>query len=96
LAKIIAAAHELKNSSIDAITISDSPLARVKLDPIVAASRIYRETSIPVLPHLTCRDRNVNALMSIIMGAHSEGIRQLLLVQATDCQRAIVASSSGF
>jgi len=80
MAKIIAAAHELKNSSIDAITISDSPLARVKLDPIVAASRIHRETRIPVLPHLTCRDRNVNALMSIIMGAHSEGIRQLLLV----------------
>ncbi|NLW12270.1 MAG: bifunctional homocysteine S-methyltransferase/methylenetetrahydrofolate reductase [Clostridiaceae bacterium] len=78
--KILAAAHELKDSSIDAITISDSPLARVKLDPIVAASRIYRETGMPVLPHLTCRDRNVNALISIIMGAHSEGIRQLLLV----------------
>lgn len=78
--KILSAAHELKNSSIDAITISDSPLARVKLDPIVAASRIYRETNIPVLPHLTCRDRNVNALLSIIMAAHSEGIRQLLLV----------------
>lgn len=80
MSKIIAAAYELKSCAIDAITISDSPLARVKLDPIVAASRIYRETSIPVLPHLTCRDRNVNALISLIMGAHSEGIRQLLLV----------------
>lgn len=80
LNQLIAAAYELKSAGVDAVTIADSPLARVKLDPIIAAARLMRETGISVLPHLTCRDRNVNSLRSLILGAHSEGIRQLLLI----------------
>jgi homocysteine S-methyltransferase len=80
LSKLLLAARILAASGIDAITVADSPLARVKLDPVIAAARIYRETGISVLPHLTCRDRNVNALRSLILGAHSEGVRQLLAV----------------
>ena len=32
------------------------------------------------LPHMTCRDRNLNATKALLMGMHAEGIRNILLV----------------
>ncbi len=77
---LLAAARVLAAARIDAITLADSPLARVKVDPVIAAARIQREVHIPVMPHLTCRDRNINALRSLLLGAHAEGIRQILAI----------------
>ncbi len=76
----IAAARQLQLAGIDALTLADSPLARVKMDSVSCAARLHRETGLPVLPHLCCRDRNANALRSSLLAAHSEGIRQVLAV----------------
>lgn len=80
LTKVLTAAGQLKASGMDVITISDSPLARVKLDSIVCAAKIRREVGISALPHLCCRDKNANALRASLMGAHCEGIRAVLAV----------------
>lgn len=80
LGKLLSAARQLKEAQVDAITISDSPLARVKLDSVVCASKIRRETGISTLPHLCCRDKNANALRASLLGAHCEGIRAVLAV----------------
>ncbi len=80
LTKIINAAKILKESNVDIITVSDSPLGHTKMDPVICSARIKRETGIEVLPHICCRDRNINALRSIIYGAYSEGIRAILAV----------------
>ena len=29
------------------------------------------------LPHMTCRDRNLNATKALLMGLHAEGIRNI-------------------
>jgi len=89
---LIRSARQLRASGIDAVTVADSPLARVKLDPIVAAARLQRETGITTLPHLTCRDRNANALRSSLLAMHSEGIRQVLAITGD----AIPESDHGF
>ncbi len=90
--KIIGAAKQLQLADFDAITVADSPLARVRMDPVGCASRLMRETGLPVLPHLCCRDRNVNAIRSLILSAHADGIRQILAVTGD----AIPESDRGF
>ncbi len=80
LSKIIQGAKRLKDIGADIITLADSPSGRVRLNPIIAAARINREVGIRVMPHLCCRDRNLIALKSDILGGYSEGIRDFLFV----------------
>jgi methionine synthase / methylenetetrahydrofolate reductase(NADPH) len=89
---LIKAAHQLRLAGVDLLTLADSPLARVKLDPVSCAARLGRETGLPTLPHLCCRDRNVNSLRATLLAAHSEGIRQVLAVTGD----AIPESERGF
>ena len=89
---LIAAARLLQLAGFDAITLADSPLARVKMDPVSCAARLSRETGLPTLPHLCCRDRNANALRSTLLAAHAEGIRQVLAITGD----AIPESDKGF
>lgn len=80
ITKLINGAKHLKTKGVDIITISDSPLARTKLDSVICSSKIKREVDIDVLPHMCCRDKNINALRSSILGAHCEGVRSILFV----------------
>ncbi|MDD2440837.1 MAG: bifunctional homocysteine S-methyltransferase/methylenetetrahydrofolate reductase [Eubacteriales bacterium] len=89
---LLDAARELRTAGIDLITLADSPMARVKMDSAASAIRVYRETGLPVLPHLCCRDRNANALRASLLALHSEGIRQVLAVTGD----AIPESDRGF
>jgi methionine synthase / methylenetetrahydrofolate reductase(NADPH) len=80
LLPLIEAASHLRQDGVDLLTLADSPLARVKLDSVSCAARLGRETGLPTLPHLCCRDRNANSLRATLLAAHSEGIRQVLAV----------------
>ncbi len=78
--KMLCAAKILKDSGVDIITVSDSPLGHAKADSVICSARIKRDISIEVLPHICCRDKNINALRSILFGAYSEGINAVLAV----------------
>lgn len=78
--RIMEGAHQLKAEDIDIITIADSPLSRPRADSVIIGSRIHRETGIDVMPHICCRDKNIIGLKSILLGAHIEKIRNVLLV----------------
>ena len=80
ISKLVTAARMLRQSGVDIITISDSPLGHARMDSVLCSARIKREADIEVLPHLCCRDKNMNALRSALLGAHSEGIRAVLAV----------------
>lgn len=62
------------------ITIADSPIGRPRADASLLACRLHRELGIRPLPHMTCRDRNLNAIKALLMGLSSEGVRQVLFV----------------
>ena len=47
---LIAAARQLQLAGVDTITVTDSPLARVKMDSVCCASRLAR-AGLPILPH---------------------------------------------
>ncbi|MFW6381256.1 MAG: methylenetetrahydrofolate reductase [Bacillota bacterium] len=63
---------------VDAVNINDSPMARMKMNAIAAGVIIQQRTGVEVIPHLTCRDRNLLALQSELLGAYSLGIKNIL------------------
>lgn len=79
-AKVLEGAEFLKGKGTDIITLSDSPLARARMDAGLLGAKVYGETKMRVMPHIACRDRNKIAMRGLIMGMHANGIRNLLLV----------------
>jgi len=80
LDKLLESARELKDIGVDFITVADSPSGRMRLNSISVAARIKRDVNIDVMPHICCRDRNLIALKSDILAAHSEDIRKILVI----------------
>ncbi|NMB95641.1 MAG: bifunctional homocysteine S-methyltransferase/methylenetetrahydrofolate reductase, partial [Clostridiaceae bacterium] len=80
VSSIIEGAKVLKEYGADIITIADSPLARARVDSSILAAKIKREAGIETLPHITCRDRNLNAIKALLLGLHIEDIRNVLAV----------------
>ncbi len=80
IVKLESAARLLKESNVDAITVADSPMARARADSVAIAARLRRETGIEVIPHICCRDKNINAIKSSLIAAHIENIRNMLAV----------------
>ncbi|MBE6990103.1 MAG: bifunctional homocysteine S-methyltransferase/methylenetetrahydrofolate reductase [Ruminococcaceae bacterium] len=73
-------ARQLQHCGADVITIADCPVARVRIDSSLLACKLHRELGIDVLPHMTCRDRNLNATQALLLGLCAEGIGSVLLV----------------
>lgn len=76
----IAGARELYEAGADVITIADCPIGRASIDACMLAAKLKREYGIETLPHMACRDRNLNAAKALLMGLAMEGIGQVLLV----------------
>lgn len=74
------AAVELKAAGADMITIADCPIGRPRLDSSMLCAKLKRELEIDVVPHLTCRDRNINATKALLLGLAAEGVDNVLAV----------------
>ncbi len=80
MVKFMKGAWELKGAGADIITIADCPIARARMDSSLLACKIRRELSMDALPHMTCRDRNLNATKALLFGLYAEGVRNILLI----------------
>jgi methionine synthase I (cobalamin-dependent)/5,10-methylenetetrahydrofolate reductase len=89
VAKTMDRAGVYQKAGVDLITVADSPLAKARADAVLIAAKISRELGIETLPHLCCRDKNLNALKSTILAAHIEGIRNLLAVTGDPLPHAV-------
>lgn len=78
--KFLEAAYRLKENEVDLVTISDSPMARPRAEAFEMGIYIANKTGIRVMPHVCCRDRNLIALRSAILGGHINGIRDMLII----------------
>lgn len=70
----------LRDAGADAVTISDCPIGRPRADSSLLACKIRRELGVEPLPHMTCRDRNLNATKALLLGLSMEGVHNVLLV----------------
>ncbi len=73
-------AKALYRAGVDAITIADCPVARVRMDASLTAYKIKSEVGIDPIVHMTCRDRNINATKALLLGLNIENILNIILV----------------
>jgi methionine synthase I (cobalamin-dependent) len=80
-AGLLEVAAAVSSSGLGAyIDINDNATARVGMNPLIVASAIERTVGVETIPHLTPRDTTIMGLESVLLGAHAEGIRNILAV----------------
>ncbi len=80
LTKFMSGAWELKGAGADILTVADCPIGRARMDASLLVCKIRRELNMDAIPHMTCRDRNLNATKALLLGLYAEGVRNVLLV----------------
>ncbi len=80
LAKTLAGAKMLHDAGVDAINIPDGPRASARMSPMAMAVRLEREIGIETIIHYCCRDRNLLGMQSDLLGAHTLGLRNVLII----------------
>lgn len=94
---VVDAAALLKGCGCDLLTIADNPLSRSRADSLITACAVSERTGLPVMPHLTCRDRNRLAIKSGLMAANGMGVRNILAVTGdplTDGEKGVFSFNS--
>lgn len=80
---------------VDAVNISDSPQANLRMTPLVAAKLVQDGAGIEVIAHFTCRDRNVIGVQSELLGAHALGVRNILALRGDPPERGDHPTAKG-
>ncbi|NLU40884.1 MAG: bifunctional homocysteine S-methyltransferase/methylenetetrahydrofolate reductase [Firmicutes bacterium] len=80
LSKLIHTARCLADEGVDALSVPENPGARVRMDSLVAGHVLQQETGIPVIVHMTCRDRSLIAQHSRLLGLTALEIGAVLAV----------------
>ena len=62
------------------VDINDNPRARARMSGIMTAVAIERTVGLETIPHQTPRDATISGLESLLLGAHAEGVRNVLAV----------------
>ena len=76
--KSLEAAMLFKKYGVDAVNITDNPLARTRMSPVTLAHLIKEEVGLEPILHFTCRDRNVLGIQSELLGAYALNIENVL------------------
>jgi homocysteine S-methyltransferase len=78
---MIAAARTLRESgAVGFVDVNDNPMARARMNALMASIAIQREVGIETIPHVTPRDTTVMGLEGVLLGAHADGVRNVLAV----------------
>jgi methionine synthase I (cobalamin-dependent)/5,10-methylenetetrahydrofolate reductase len=89
-------ARTLKDSGrVDVVDVNDNPRARARMSGLMASATIERVAGIETIPHLTPRDLSVAGLESALLGAHAEGIRNVLAVTGDPPEAGDYPGASG-
>jgi methionine synthase / methylenetetrahydrofolate reductase(NADPH) len=62
------------------VDVNDNPRARARMSGVMASVAIERACGIETIPHLTTRDMSIAGLESLLLGAHAEGVHNMLAV----------------
>ncbi len=78
---LIEVATALKDSGkVGFVDINDNATARAGMNALMVSAAIERQAGIETVPHLTTRDWSVMGLESMLLGAHAEGVRNVLAI----------------
>jgi methionine synthase / methylenetetrahydrofolate reductase (NADH) len=74
----IEGARAARSCGVDAVNVTDNPMARLRMSSIAVAALVQRETGQESVVQITTRDRNVLGLQSDLLGAAGLGLKALL------------------
>jgi methionine synthase I (cobalamin-dependent)/5,10-methylenetetrahydrofolate reductase len=77
---LIERARQLRIHGVDLVNVPDGPRAGARMSALSAAVLVQQQVGIETILHCACRDRNLLGLQSDLLGAHSMGVRNLLLI----------------
>ena len=77
---LLEVARELCDGGVRFVDVNDNATARAGMSSLMVSARIERETGLETVPHLTTRDWTVLGLESMLLGAHAEGVRNVLAI----------------
>jgi methionine synthase / methylenetetrahydrofolate reductase (NADH) len=76
---LVEQARQLRIHGVDFVNIPDGPRAGARMSALSAAV-IVQQAGVETILHYACRDRNLLGMQSDLLGAHSMGVRNLLLI----------------
>jgi homocysteine S-methyltransferase len=77
---LIEEARQLRIHGVDFVNIPDGPRASARMSALAASLVVQQQAGLETILHYTCRDRNLLGMQSDLLGAHSMGVRNLLIV----------------
>lgn len=80
IAAFLEGSSRLQAAGADLLTIADNPIGRPRADSSLLACKVKRELGMECLPHMNCRDRNLNATKALLLALSMEDVHQVLLV----------------
>ncbi|MCB0407023.1 MAG: bifunctional homocysteine S-methyltransferase/methylenetetrahydrofolate reductase [Bdellovibrionales bacterium] len=78
--KFLKHCEELQRGGLEFVNIPDGARAMARMSSTQLASYVAREFQLEPIPHFTTRDRNLLGLQSDLLGAHVNGVRNILAV----------------
>ena len=78
LVEIAAALQD--SGKVGFVDVNDNATARAGMSALMVSAAIERQAGIETVPHLTTRDWTVMGLESMLLGAHAEGVRNVLAI----------------
>ena len=69
-----------QKAGADAVNIPDGPRASSRLSAMITAIKIEQSCNIETILHFCCRDRNIIAMQSDLLGIHAVGLRNILVI----------------
>ena len=80
-AGLLETARALKDSErVGFVDINDNATARAGMSALIVSAAIERDCGIETIPHVTTRDASIMGLESMLLGAHAEGVRNVLAI----------------
>jgi homocysteine S-methyltransferase len=77
---LLEVATELEHSGLIQFVDINERTSRAGINALVISAAVERATSLETIPHVTTRDARVFGLESQLLGAHSEGVRNVLAI----------------
>jgi homocysteine S-methyltransferase len=78
--KLVEQARQLHIHGVDLVSIPDGPRASARMSALAAALLVQQQAGVETILHYACRDRNLLSMQSDLLGAHSMGVRNVLLI----------------
>ncbi|MCB9571986.1 MAG: bifunctional homocysteine S-methyltransferase/methylenetetrahydrofolate reductase [Kofleriaceae bacterium] len=80
LAKTRGQVETLLAGGVDVVNIADGPRASARTSNLAVCTRLRDTTGVEPILHVCCRDRSFLGLVSHLLGAHTLGLRDLVVI----------------